>query len=160
MNQPPQPPHSFLGGPSYRPEPTPISPPGPMPYVPRGQANHAPILSVTAEHCTLTKPLLTAANLHGGQQVHLVVPRRREGDWYLDTNPKPGVGTVLPQFVRRSRALFRIPRIPAMHFQVSRASSPGFVPGSLVNSQVKLLHFRLGPEVEGHPGYYRLLRGL
>jgi len=101
--------------------------------------------------CILSKELQRAANLSGGRYVHLVVPRKRGGDWYLDTNPKPGVGTRLPE---RGRALIRVPAIPKMHFQRSGRHEPGF--GAISNSFVPLLHFKLGQEVQGFPGHYQL----
>lgn len=117
-----------------------------------------PILSVsTANQCTLNKALQNAARIRGGQFVQLVVPRHHSGEWYLDTRPKPGAGVKLPV---TGRALFRVAPISARHFLQSRPAGPGFHPGSITNTALRLLHFRLGPEVEGHPGYYRLLRVL
>jgi hypothetical protein len=121
-----------------------------------GPANTKPVLSVSADnYFVMTKPFIAQLSLGAESRFRLVVPRKAGGQWYFDTNPRHEEGHQLPA---RGRAQFRIATISRTHFQQSRPAGPGFT--KIVNTPVTLLHFRLGPEVEGHPGYYQLLRGL
>lgn len=162
-------PNAFLNTPSYgatHPGATPIQQvqEGRVPYVRPGLANTEPVLSVAYPNTlTLTRPLLAKLDLSkmATRRVHLVVPTQRGGQWYLDTNPKPGMGAHLPV---RGCCRFRIQYIPKIHFAQSRplfAASPdwrGPIIKGNANVFVSLLHFRLGAPVEGHEGYYHLDR--
>lgn len=130
--------------------------------IPSGPANMSPALSVAYPNTlTLSRPLIRQLDLEdmGKARIHLVVPSQIGGDWYLDTNPRPGMGTHFP---KRGSARFRIQQVPKMHFGQRRplfADAPGSLRfESNANVFVKLLHFELGEEVEGHPGYYHLNR--
>lgn len=161
-----QPPNALLpgSGGSYRPPAIPplytgeVKPSYGRP-VPPGPANNDPILSVAYPNTlTLTKPLLTKANLSGGRRIHLVVPVQRGGDWYLDTRPKPGAGNLIP---KSGRAMLRVPPLHKYHFQLSKPTVERGERGALLgnsNTLAARLYFVLGEEVEGHPGYYRLTR--
>jgi hypothetical protein len=164
--KPPQP-QGLVGGGSlggYRPGVTPISrtEDARAVYVASGPSQ-TPMLSVHVDgRCTLNKALLSTANLRGGSLVMLVVPTKHGGDWYLDTQPKPGAGNRLPT---QGRALFRVPPMSRNHFrqpQITLAPAEGATRGRVIVSSKEtlcpILHFRLGDEVPGHPGYYQLVR--
>lgn len=160
----PNTPSAFLGQPpggAYAIPPTPPSQTqqGRAPYslpVAPGPANNLPVLSVAYPNTlTLTKPFLAALNLRGGSRIHLVVPVQRGGDWYFDTRPKPGVGNAIP---RSGRAMLRVAPLQKTHFQQSIPSRPDNIIRGNSNTLALRLHFALGAEIEGHPGYYRLQR--
>lgn len=161
----PQAPTSFSSSPGYNlrhPEPTQVVEERGG-YSARALPSPEALLSVAYPNtCTLSKPLLAELGLShmGSARFHIVAPAQLGGQWYLDTAPKPGVGAALPE---RGAARFRIQHIPKMHFMQRRPlfAPGGGAPASMrgnANVFVNLLHFRLGKQVVGHPGYYYLER--
>lgn len=155
-----QPPQNFLGNTGiggYRPAPTPIAQTQdpPVRYVRPGMANNELLLSVSAQSFyTLTRALITHLGLGAKSRFRLVIPQRKGGDWFFDTQPRFEEGNRLPE---RGKALFRLRPIPKRLFEVSRPryNDKGVIVGN-ENRYPTLVHFRLGEEVE--PGYYRLER--
>lgn len=157
----------FLGAPGIHPEGGRRAqffdiPPGPrLPPPPVEPPVQAVTLTLTeAGRVTLAKALLQAAGLKAGSRLHLVEPRLRGGAWYLDTNPKPGMGTSLPKNPR-ARAEVTIPKPSATHFlrttPTPRQGGRGFTANTNHIDRASRLAFALGEEVDGHPGYYRLI---
>lgn len=128
--------------------------------VPAGPANQQALVVVSAANwCRLTLPVLSAAGLEWGDEVQLVVPTKRGGQWYLDTKPRPGAGRQLPAAYKP--LLFRVPPIPRWHFHETRAThGPRGAVGrpitGVTNTQVARRYFRLGAEHPEHPGYFLL----
>lgn len=134
------------------PEVRPTTPPAPAPatltlrYDERG-----PI-------CELSKGLRARLpNLKDCSRLGLVVPQRRGGEWYLDTQPRPGAGYQLPN---TDRAQFRTQPISKIHFMHPKPEGSHGRARANQNVFAAVLRFRLGAEVAGHPGYYQLLREL
>lgn len=119
-----------------------------------------PLLTVYADsRCFLSKALLTAVSVRAGAAVQVVVPAQKGGEWFLDTHPRPGAGRALPSNPA-ARGQVRLPPVARHHFLVARPIGAGQGEGSIRgnrNDHLPQLRFRLGPEMEGHPGYYRLL---
>jgi len=188
MKPPTHGPQSFHGAPGLREggsrsfyevaQQAPVVPPTPLPPpVPaRPKPALPPTLTLRYDErgpiCELSKALRALLPpLKECERVLLVVPHQRGGQWYLDTNPKPGAGYRIPN---AERAQFRVQPISKIHFMrpVPVLEGAGGRPGkgedrrgglaavSNTNEAVGLLRFRLALEVPGHPGYYQLLREL
>ncbi len=121
-----------------------------------------PLLSIShtpeGNFCTLSKALLAQLpHLKAGRRFHLAVPHKRGGEWFLDTNPKTGVGVEMPHTPRPSTYL-RIPPVAVKHFMRSGQAVGQERAGRGANVLVPLLRFALGEEVAGEPGHFRLIR--
>ena len=154
-------PTGFLSAPSYGSS----GRPGPVP-APEWQPGLTAPLSLRAVptltvrpngDVTLTKPLMQAVpHLRAGGPVDIVPPGQhgRGGTWHLDTRATavrrlPAAGVMRFRAAAPSRTHFIIPAV---------AATPGQFGGAHGTAGTReLLLFRLGPEVDGHPGYFELL---
>jgi hypothetical protein len=122
----------------------PVSAPAPLPLLTIHQSD-------TETRATLHQALVASIpGFRHGSRFHVVAPRTRGGQWYLDTRPKPGQGVQLP--APPAKYQVRLPRIAPTHFirprPVTKQGQAGRLVGvSVENQHMGTLCFRLGEEL-------------